>query len=842
MAGVMPTKRSSGRKQWTIHDGPRGSLKRLRSQLASDGCAESQVVLAKQLLEEQCELDVEKNENARLGVYWLLKASEQGNTEATDLLKQCLKTGKGITEQNYMDVKTCINMTQDEKIARKAAREMFASLSNGEDYITSEQLQKRMLEIDKQSQLKEKPLEDFEDPNNVDLAENYQEQTSESEEETDWSQRSDGYNEKLTEDHVVAAAVDYSHGNLPLVNRILCLTEPNLRALDHIPFIQRSILHPFLAFRILYYKTIKVCGRKAFFKYFPILKTETQFFLVVLLYLFVSSDNFVFFLPMAVFYVSFIFMALTTFQMLQVKRDYSDYRVWTRLFLTYSGGSLNSNRVEFQFICNNLRPFGHFFVSLLVNMSVHPIISNQWLPYSELTIISFCLTFMTLFSFTFRERKRHLDLLLFLSFSVNVVARYPYETDAVVTQGWRFLELNVPNFASYVIGNSVEFCINFRVLFYLFIPFLLLIIARQENWRGIYKFLIPHCVTLSWLQMVIVNSQGATMYGLLRATLALVGVVLFLPLAGVTSIVLPAAALTKYLLTCNSLYNVAMFVGFSAVGLSLSFILAKSRFNKCTALLQVALGIVAFIVLMNSVIHEKSISINTFSEKHVPSSISWEQYQNYCYETSWESQNVASTQIKCAKLASFLVDWEGYVSEIMITEINNSYKNIIDKFPRSIRTFLYCYFGDQMQHECDKVSQTLEDDCLIFYDIIKSKLPCHLDKYNVYQFQIDVRMPTGIWGKATTISLLLNNDFKNFTMELMPDDKIKFKGELASFLGKRNVIVNVNEIECLSCQNPNLSKISLNCHNLPLNYFSNLINIGIKDVLNFILKPFVIFK
>lgn len=74
MAGVVPTRRAaSGRKQWTIpgkiietesrqfyclykfiSDGHRGSLKRLRNQLANDGCPESQVVLAKQLLEERC--------------------------------------------------------------------------------------------------------------------------------------------------------------------------------------------------------------------------------------------------------------------------------------------------------------------------------------------------------------------------------------------------------------------------------------------------------------------------------------------------------------------------------------------------------------------------------------------------------------------------------------------------------------------------------------------------------------------------------------------------------------------------------------------------------------------
>lgn len=71
------------------------------------------------------DLDVDKEENAKLGVYWLTKASEQGNLEATDILRKCLATGRGITQHNYYDVKTCLDMTQDEKLARRAAREMF---------------------------------------------------------------------------------------------------------------------------------------------------------------------------------------------------------------------------------------------------------------------------------------------------------------------------------------------------------------------------------------------------------------------------------------------------------------------------------------------------------------------------------------------------------------------------------------------------------------------------------------------------------------------------------------------------------------------------------------------
>lgn len=38
----------------------------------------------------------DQEENASLGVYWLIKASSQGHKEATELLKQCLETGKGI--------------------------------------------------------------------------------------------------------------------------------------------------------------------------------------------------------------------------------------------------------------------------------------------------------------------------------------------------------------------------------------------------------------------------------------------------------------------------------------------------------------------------------------------------------------------------------------------------------------------------------------------------------------------------------------------------------------------------------------------------------------------------
>lgn len=113
---------------------------------------------------------------------------------------------------------------------------------------------------------------------------------------------------------------------------------------------------------------------------------------------------------------------------------------------------------------------------------------------------------------------------------LHILAKYPYETDSVVGVGWRFLDLQIPTFASYVVGtytpltsilyrynliklifvtgHGVEFCLNFRAFFYLIIPAVLLKMAARHNWRGIYTDLIPHCVTLSWWQLTLIYAQG----------------------------------------------------------------------------------------------------------------------------------------------------------------------------------------------------------------------------------------------------------------------------------------------------------------------------------------------
>ncbi|XP_068899553.1 wolframin isoform X2 [Tenebrio molitor] len=845
MAGVVPKRATSGRKQWSLHDGPRSSLKRLRSQMATDGCPESQVVLAKQLLDEQC-VEKEAKENERLGVYWLIKASEQGNMEATNLLKTCLQTGKGITELNYLDVKSCISMTQHEKLARKAAREMFASLSNGGDYITSDQLQKKILAIDReQGQVKTIQKETHENGQiNGELV--YDE--IESDEETDWYQKSDVHNEKLTEDHLVSAAVDYSHGHLPIVNRTLCLSEPDLKALDHIPLVHRSILHPILALKILYYKLIKFLGRQ-FTLFFPLAKSETQLLALMLVYALVSADSILYFLPMVFFYVSFVVMVIVTFHMLQMKREFHDFRLWSGLFICYSGGDLNPEEAEFQYIRNNLKPYGMFFGALLVNFVVYPVIVDQWIPQSELMIISFCLTFATLLGFMYKRRgKTVFDLLVFFSFGINVLAKYPYETDPVVAQGWRFLDLKIPTFASYVIGNGIEFCINFRLLLYLCIPVLLVKIASRQNWKGTYQVLIPHCVTLGWLQICIISSQGATMFGLLRGSLALVGIVLFLPLVGLTSVILPAAALTKWIITSDFIFSVCAFVVLSALGLGLCWVCAQTRYNKITALVQILSTVVAIFTLVNSAYYKNE---EHYFDNKLPEFLSWDVYQRFCHQPVWQEENIAIAQIKCAQLQNSHINWDGYINDVKVRSISNHFQMIVDQFPSSFRQYLYCFYGEETINDCSSFPQAVREECNSFYNAIKSVKSCSLQKYNSYTFEITTRVQSGIWSKSPEVTILVDDYFKNFTLSLKPNDHIWFKGRLFNnegvgsdgILGGFKTHVHLDEMGCLACSNNKLTNIKKQTESkFNIETFMNAVVLGFKFVLNVVLSPVVTFK
>lgn len=817
MADVFPLPMNrTGRKRWTLYNS-RG-VQRLGSQLAEDGCPDSQVVLAKQLLDETCDVDDDQEENARLGVYWLIKASEQGHEEATNILRHCLETGQGISEHNYLDVKACLDMSQEEKIAQRAARELFATISDGEDFITTCQLQERMVHLSTHRGDKEEPPGKEELPT------------------VDWKSRSDG--EKLTEDMLISAASTYCRGELPVVQAILSLDAPS-----HSHFLQEALLHPLHVIQRSYNRLIDTISRHNLRSFLPFINiANLQVAVLVIFYMSVGFDGLLAALPTAVYYLSIAIMFISTCRILSKKRDFHNFRRWSNLFIAYSNGSVNAAEAEFQHCRNNLRPYGSFFLALFVHLLLYPLVPMAVLQ-SELAVIAFFFTFITLYNFTLKDvyRSGAPDFLALFSFGVHVLAKYPYETDAVVSQGWRFLDVHFPTFASYVVGNGVEFCLNFRALFYLVIPAVLLKMAARDNWKGSYMTLIPHCVSLAWWQVAVIASQGATWFSLIRSALALVGMVLFLPLAGLATVLLPVAAAAKFLAGSDELVRITTTSVLAFFPVLLAYYLGRikalgTKFARFLGWIQLLLAILAGLLLLWPALHYDD---SAYSIKSAPSLVTWNQYREYC--SCSERQLQVQCDMQCTKLAGLPITWEGRVIAARIVRVYNPIIQITNRLPLRMKTIISCVVGEE--YDSFEKSKTVEDTRTSSEFINK----CHLANWDRYSMEIDitVHQGSGLWRSGETEAVLVaDNSFKNFTKALTAGDRIWFSGVL---IGNANGVldsviprVELFEIACLSCQDTTLSAVK-RTQLISLLTLKDLYT-GIKTVLNFLFNPLVIFR
>lgn len=490
------------------------------------------------------------------------------------LLSECYKNGCGINDRNITEVETCLSMSPGERAARKAARELFNCLSNGEEYITAAQLERKMRQIYKIQRNGRYDM-DGDELHDQDVSPYHVRRRNIL---TDAAGN-------ITEANLISAAINYSNGRLPTISSSMTLSIPHPESLNHIPCFHRLLFHPLLFFCLIYHKWLNILSLLP-----GSVNSNIGVLVLVLVYSITAySDDLLLIVPICVYYISLTIMIVTTFKMFKSKHNFDDFRMWSGLFLRYDH-NVDTDSSENQFLRKQMQPYLYFFLAFFVNVILLPILPVQWIPHSEITIVSFALLFVTMLVFMYNNNGNSYipDFLILISFGINILAKYPYEMDATVASGWRFLDLKIPNFPSFLIGNGIEFCLNCRALLYLLIPGLLVILARRRHWHGIYQFLIPHCVTLSWLQICIISSQTATMFGLVRAALGLAGLLLFLPLFGIVTLMVPVFVAVEWLsLTDPTVRIIASLCTAAFAIIGSCFMAAHHRTEKYITVLQV---------------------------------------------------------------------------------------------------------------------------------------------------------------------------------------------------------------------------------------------------------------
>ena len=114
----------------------------MRLQLAEQGDTQAQLEVARELLILVAG-GVEGEEVKQLeerAMYWLLRAAEQGSSEAVETIKSLSEEGRGVTDHNYVDVVNISTMPEDQIRAGYVGRKVFRSLSEGQDFVTTLQL------------------------------------------------------------------------------------------------------------------------------------------------------------------------------------------------------------------------------------------------------------------------------------------------------------------------------------------------------------------------------------------------------------------------------------------------------------------------------------------------------------------------------------------------------------------------------------------------------------------------------------------------------------------------------------------------------------------------------
>ncbi|KAG8134830.1 hypothetical protein E2320_007901 [Naja naja] len=231
-----------------------------------------------------------------------------------------------------------------------------------------------------------------------------------------------------------------------------------------------------------------------------------------------TIDFFAFFIPLVIFYLSFISMVICTLKVFQDSKAWENFRTFTDILLRFEP-NLDVDEAEGNFTWNHLEPYFHFLLSVLFVLFSFPIASKEWMPCSELATVSvfFMVTsYMSLCSSAEPYTRRA----LLTEVTAGALCLLQGAPDH-----WGYVKLLGKTFYSLPLGSVLVLNLSLPCLLFLYLFYLFYRMAQLKKFKGIYCYLIPYLVCFMWCELSVVILQESTGLGLLRAS---VGYFLFL--------------------------------------------------------------------------------------------------------------------------------------------------------------------------------------------------------------------------------------------------------------------------------------------------------------------------
>lgn len=110
-----------------------------------------------------------------------------------------------------------------------------------------------------------------------------------------------------------------------------------------------------------------------------------------------NIDLFAFAIPLLIFYLSFISMAICTLRIFQSSKGWENFRAFTALLTSFEP-SLDVEQAETNFGWNNLEQYLYFMISVFFVIFTFPVADKGWIPCSELSTVAIFFTVLSYMS------------------------------------------------------------------------------------------------------------------------------------------------------------------------------------------------------------------------------------------------------------------------------------------------------------------------------------------------------------------------------------------------------------------------------------------------------------
>ncbi|XP_014445318.1 wolframin isoform X1 [Tupaia chinensis] len=723
-------------------------------------------------------------------VDWLILAAKQGRREAVKLLRRCLADRKGITSENEQEVKQLSSETDLERAVRKAALVMYWKLNpKKKKQVAVSELLENVGQVNEHDG----------GPQPGPVPKSLQKQRRMLERLV--SSESKNY---IALDDFVEVTKKYAKGIIPTNLFLQDDDDDELagKSPEDLPLRPKVVKFPLHAIMEIKEHLIEVASKAGMHWLSTIIPTHH---INALIFFFIISnltiDFFAFFIPLVIFYLSFVSMVICTLKVFQDSKAWENFRTLTDLLLRFEP-DLDVEQAEINFGWNHLEPYAHFLLSVVFVIFSFPIASKDCIPCSELAVIA---AFFTVTSY------------MSLSSSAE-----PYTRRALVTEvaagllsllptlpvGGRYLQVLGQTFFTMPLGHFVVLNVSVPCLLYIYLFYLFFRMAQLRNFKGTYCYLVPYLVCFMWCELSVVILLESTGLGLVRASIgyflflfALPILVAGLALMGVVQFArwFVSLELTKILVTMAVCSVPLLFRWWTKAHFS---VVEMVKSLTRSSMVKLILVWISAIVLFCWFYVYRSEGMKVYN-----STLTWQQYGFLCGPRAWKETNMARTQILCSHLEGHRVTWTGRFKYVRVTEIDNSAESAINMLPFFIGDWMRCLYGEAYP-SCSPGNTSTAEEELCRLKLL-AKHPCHIKKFDRYKFEITVGMPFSSSGNGTRgpeedditkdIVLRASSEFKSVLLNLRQGSLIEFSTILEGRLGSKWPVFELKAISCLNC-------------------------------------------